>query len=426
MAHYELPYHKKTIDLDIPEKNVLYYRNITSMESETDNLKKLREALRINPLEKHIQGRRVCLIVEDATREVPLKDLLDATARPLQSASEINVIIATGTHEGENKGNYEIVESVKKTAVKNNWHIKNVTIHNCHSGNFLYMGQTKKYKNKIYANPEIENAEVFVTYSDMKNHYFAGYSNPLKNFLPGVCAYETVERNHALALLDASTFGHHPLHPDEKRRDNPLALDIWEGYKLIVGRRPVYVLTTITQKNQILWSSAGLLTDMLPQGIRMVDQLMSINIKKADYLIVSCGGYPNDESLYSAQRGLELSKNAVKKGGEILFLAACANGIGPQRSIENFYLPLKKRIDKILRCDVNEYKMYLHKTYKFARLIKQTKMIYVKSTLENKQISDIHLAPVDNAQKVVDFWLSQRKDCTINILTQGNKVAVHV
>ena len=48
----------------------------------------------------------------------------------------------------------------------------------------------------------------------MKTHYFAGYSNPIKNFVPGICAFETTEKNHSLALHPHSSFGLHPWHSD--------------------------------------------------------------------------------------------------------------------------------------------------------------------------------------------------------------------
>ena len=77
----------------------------------------------------------------------------------------------------------------------------------------FYLINFLRILNRIYINDESKDIDVFVTHSDMKNHYFAGYSNALKNFMPGICKYETIERNHALALKDNSTFGHHPLHP---------------------------------------------------------------------------------------------------------------------------------------------------------------------------------------------------------------------
>jgi len=160
MANYELPYHTSKILLDIPGKNVLFYRSVTLHSIENDNRRKLRESLAQESLKNFTAGRRVCLVIEDVTREVPLEDLLKATAGDLQSAAEIIVLIATGTHEGENRGNYKIVEAVRRTAVQKRWNLISVTIHNCHSDRFLFVGQTQTNKNKVYVNAVIERAEV--------------------------------------------------------------------------------------------------------------------------------------------------------------------------------------------------------------------------------------------------------------------------
>jgi nickel-dependent lactate racemase len=259
----------------------------------------------------------------------------------------------------------------------------------------------------------------------MKNHYFAGYSNAIKNFVPGICAYQTVERNHALSLRPESTFGHHPLHPDVTRRANPLAQDMWEAYQLVVNNRPVFVFATISMQQSLLWAGAGLLESTTSEGIRQVDNLMSVHIPVADKLIVSCGGYPNDESLYSAQRALELSKNGIRPGGEILFLAGCRNGIGPEKSIRNFYNPLKLPIPVVLQQYDQKYVMYAHKTYKFAQLISQMQAIHVVSRLSDLEIKDIHLSPCRDAQDLVDLWIDQDPTTRISIITEGNKYAVY-
>jgi nickel-dependent lactate racemase len=425
MAKYEIPYHKRILSLEIPEENVLFSSASAELSAETDNQLILRDALESFHLDKFVERRSVCLIVEDATRDVPLADLLISISSSLSRAESVSVLLATGTHDGEITANYLIVDRIKKVAADSKWPLNKIHIHNCHRDSMIHAGRTETLRNDIYVNAVIESAEIFVTLSDMKNHYFAGYSNALKNFIPGLCAYDTIERNHALAFDEKATFGHHPLHPDSRRRDNPLALDMWEGYQLIVRNRPVYVLATISQKNRILWSAAGSLPGVVMEGIRKVDALMSIQIKPADYLIVSCGGYPNDESLYSAQRALELNKNAVKAGGELLFLAACSEGIGPQKSVTNFYEPLTEGIEHIFKTYGKKYIMYAHKTYKFAQLIQRLNKIYVRSELEDKQIIDIHLNPVKDAQAVIDRWLRVKSDASINIITQGNKVAVY-
>jgi nickel-dependent lactate racemase len=185
------------------------------------------------------------------------------------------------------------------------------------------------------------------------------------------------------------------------------------------------VLATITKKRNILWSGAGLIREVMEKGILEVDRLMSMEVSEADKLIVSCGGYPNDESLYTAQRALELSKYGVKTGGDILFLAGCADGLGPQKSIKNFFEPLTDDIDSILTKLSDTYVMYSHKTYKFAKLIDQMSRIYLMSELSSELVQKIHLFPTDDPQILINQWLTQNPKVSIGIVTDGNKLALY-
>ena len=426
---FPIPYHKTILSVEIPETNLGYYIDLDTSASENENIESLQKALDSNGpdfLENFVRNKHVGWIIEDATRAVPIEDLLKVTGPYLKNAVNITLFLATGTHDGENEENYKIIDLVKKYREQFDFPLKKIIINNCHQDKFYLAGTTKTIKNKIYVNDQSRDVDVFLVFSDMKNHYFAGYSNPIKNFIPGICSYETIERNHALALKDVSTFGHHPLHPDPLRRDNPLAHDLWEAYQLICTGRPAFVLTTITKQNKILWAGSGLLEDVTTKGISKVDELMSTTVTPVDRLIVSCGGYPNDESLYTAQRALELSKNGISPGGEILFIAACANGIGPDKSIDNFFNPLKESIPQILSKYENKYVMYSHKTYKFARLIEKMNEIFVLSELAPELIESIHLSPVTNIQNIVDKWISQDPGTSIGIVTDGNKYAIHV
>jgi nickel-dependent lactate racemase len=313
---------------------------------------------------------------------------------------------------------------VQYYAERNELPLTKIHVHNCHDDQFQFAGNTAR-GNAVYFNRLAAAADIFITVSDFKNHYFAGYSNPVKCFLPGICKYETVERNHALALKDEARFGHHPLHADPSRRNNPLAADMVQGCNLITNGSPVYVVALLTSRDKIIWCETGLLEKVTPIAFHEVDKRMSIEMPVADRLIVSCGGAPNDESLYTSQRALELSKNAVRPGGEVLFMAACANGIGPQKSVTNFYEPLRESPEKILTHLNEKYVMYAHKTYKFARMIQQLRGIHMHSKLSEEQVRAIHLVPAPQPQSVVDSWLKENPDCTINVVLDGNKFAIH-
>jgi len=423
----KLKYDVKYIEFEIPEENIACYSDFKQPEkiasnhtilNETVNKKSVTESIHV------LKEKKVALLIEDSTRDVPNEDKLDFILPHLNNIQSLLVIIATGTHHSDTPENNAVKLMVEKKADQHNIKLKQVLIHDCYNQNYYYTGTTDS-QNDIWVNDIVSGIDAFVVFSDIKNHYFAGYSNPLKQFLPGICKFETIERNHALALKNNSTFGQHPLHYDKNRQNNPLAQDMLQAFKLIVNQRLVFVFATLSVQKRILWSTFGNLEEVSSDAFRQADKLMSIKVKKSDYIIVSSGGYPNDESLYHAQKALELSRNGLKQNGEILFIAGCQKGIGSEKSVENFYLPLRQEVDEIILQTNRQYKMFSHKSYKFAQLIKNTKAIYMYTGLDKNTVESIHLYKTSDVQNIVDSWLKTNKDASVNIFAEGNKVAVY-
>ena len=142
-------------------------------------------------------------------------------------------------------------------------------------------------------------------------------------------------------------------------------------------------------------------------------------------IVVSPGGYPQDKSLYHAQRAIELTKNAVIDGGQILFLAECRDGVAPESAIENFYNKLTAPIDDVIKSISGEYHLYEHKAYKFAELLKRVSRIRLYSKLDQDTVEAAHLESVKNPQAIIDEWIKEDPDVEIMVLDKGNKIAVY-
>jgi nickel-dependent lactate racemase len=425
----ELHYGKDILPLEIPEKNILAYRRPNSLasDSNTGNNKILLDAinefgiLRLSPI---FAGRQVGVIIEDATRSTPHAELLAVMLPFLRGSRFVQFLIATGSHEPDTAGNRKIIDGIHAMIADFDFPEYEIHASDCEKDEFIDAGVTSR-GTPVRVNERSARCEVFLVISDMKNHYFAGYSNPLKNFLPGICSFETIKRNHSLTLDERSTFGLHPLHPDHQRRNAPLAYDLWEGVQMILRRRPVLALAVISYQNQLQWAKIGALTETVSAGIQKVDELTSFTLPKADCMIVSPGGYPDDESLYTAQRALELTKNVINEGGEVLFLSHCENGIGPQKTMAHFYDLLAKPIPEVLKSIEAEYELYSHKAYKFARMIQQLRAIHVHSSLPDEAIEKIHLTPCRDPQALVNRWLAKNPSVKINIFDGANKLAIY-
>jgi nickel-dependent lactate racemase len=65
------------------------------------------------------------------------------------------------------------------------------------------------------------------------------------------------------------------------------------------------------------------------QSCAEAQDMMGIPIdKKADIVVVSCGGYPKDINLYQGVKSLINAAEAARDGGQIIFLAECREGGG--------------------------------------------------------------------------------------------------
>jgi nickel-dependent lactate racemase len=370
------------------------------------------------------RGRDVLFLIADSTRDEPHGDILDAGFSCLTDARSITVSITTGSHRADTPGNRRIVRDAHERAAARGLPEPRVVIHDCATATFTDHGTTSR-GNRVLLSDILDGAQVFLVATDMKHHYFAGYSNALKDFLPGVASFETIERNHRLALEPDATFGQHPLHRDASRHSNPVAEDMLEAYRMSVGKRPSHALATVTVDRRIAWARIGLLEEVSAECMDEVDRVASFSVEPTRHLVVSAGGAPQDDSLYLSQRGIELTRAAVADDAEILLLAECADGIADgENAYRNFYVELTRPLDQVLDNIRDGYRLYQHKAYKFAELMTRVRAIHLHSALPAEEVRAAHLHPAPDPQALVDRWIRDDPSCTIAFFDEANRMCV--
>jgi nickel-dependent lactate racemase len=421
-----LDYNSKTVSVEIPTTNLAGL--ITPRQDHADKARNafiLSETVNkdIGDFPRHIADRRLTVLLADATRDLPTEDCLGVIAPLLSKCAAVRFILCTGTHTAQTKENMALCKMIQKIWDQNHSGPVEVLIHDCRKARFLDTGVTSR-GTSVHCNAAIEDADVFLVFSDVKPHYFAGYSNPVKNFVPGICDYETARGNHRLTLDTASTFCAHPWHPNPAQQNQPLAADQVEAMEKIVKGRPVYALTTISSHQAIQWASFGPIRQVCQKAFAQADLWNLHTVKPVRRLIVSPGGFPNDMDLYIAQRALELTEQAILDGGEILFVSACRDGIGPDSSLEHFWNILIRPLDEIDLAMEGDYKLFSHKPWRFARLIRRLRKLWVYSEMPDDQIVAAHMTPVDNPQDIIDNWLKEDPSTKILVINGANKLAL--
>jgi nickel-dependent lactate racemase len=424
----KLRYGQGYVSLQIPKHNLAQVIQPQKTQASKDIPGTIRQALNAPKgltLQETVAKNHVCVLIEDGTRSEPHEIIIEELARQISDAKELTFIITTGSHETDSPRNREIAQAIHDSCQRHKLEPYHVIVHDGLKSSFRLIGKTRR-GTPVKVNQEALNKDAYIIAADMKNHYFAGYSNPVKNLLPGICHFSTIEANHGLALEPESTFGRHPLHPDPSRRTNPVAEDMLEATQLILGDHPTFVLATITSGPYILWASSGDLAKVSGEGFLKIDEAASFTVPRTDHIIVSPGGFPQDESLYNAQRGLELTKNAVNENGEILFLAECVKGVAPTPEARTFFFDrLTQPLPEVISSIQKEYKLYTHKAYKFAKLIQRVNNIHIHTKLPQSQVKAAHLKLAPNPQTVIDNWIKNNKDAQILAFDEANKIAIY-
>ena len=108
-----------------------------------------------------------------------------------------------------------------------------------------------------------------------------------------------------------------------------------------------------------------------------------------------------------------------------MFRAACPSGIGEKKTMENFYDRLTLPLDEVLKSIQSEYKLYSHKPYKFAQMIRRLRRIWMYSEIADDLVEAAHLHPTHDPQVIVDGWLAEQPDAKITIVDGANKIALY-
>jgi len=424
MKEIALSYGQGTITLQVPEKNFGGLYGPPPLPK-AKGFKLVKEALD-NPIGEKLENlskdKKVAVIVEDGTRDAPAWTLR-AVIQRLLDAKEVIFILATGMHKAVTDGNKKI-EDIIKMAAEGKIKQYSILAHDTQKATFVSCGRTS-FGNEVEVNAVANDCEIFVTVSDMKPHYFAGYSNPIKNFVPGICSFKTIEKNHSLAVAPEATFVNHPWHPVHK--NNPVAQDMIEAMNLILSGRPVFTLNFYSAKGRVYYAVAGEIRAATEKCIVEIDKIAGIKAESSRYVVVSPGGYPFDETLYNAQRALELTQNAVLDGGEVLFLSKNTLGIAEtEKANKEFFEPLTlKTLEQIIIDIENDFHVPAQKAYKVAKYFQRIGKLYLYTDYADKELlAKGRFLTADNPQAIIDEWIRQDPDAKILFFEGGAKIFV--
>lgn len=266
---------------------------------------------------------RVCLVVPDRTRALPLPTLLPSLFAALDAAGvapgRVTVVPASGLHRP-----MTLPELGGWTGLAPGGPAL-LAPHDADAPAVL-LGRTADGL-PVAAHPAAAHAAAILAVGRIVFHYLAGFGGGRKMLVPGVAARRTILAVHGRCLDPRPGAGRHAAARTGRLAGNPVHGAACAAAALFPPATGLHVL--LTPGGALHRADAG---DLVGDHARAAADYAAANEAvidaPLDAVVVSAGGHPTDRDLVQAHKALEAVAPVVKDGGTIVFVARCADGVG--------------------------------------------------------------------------------------------------
>ena len=426
MPVIKFPYGKEFLSLDIPEERfagtmVSQMHHYVAPKSPVELVNDaMAHPIGTPKLSVMAEGKKkVVLIASDHTRPVPSKCIVPQMLAEIREGSpdaDITILISTGCHrtttkeELINKFGPEIVEKEK------------IVIHDCDdTANLTYLGKLPSGGDLII-NRLAAEADLLVAEGFIEPHFFAGFSGGRKSILPGIASRKTVIYNHNGQFIDS------PRARTGIVDGNPIHNDML--YAARAARLAYVVNVVINSDKEAIFAVAGDVDLAHRVGREFLASQCQVPAKMTDIVISTNGGYPLDQNIYQAVKGMTAAEATVKEGGVIIMLSKSNDGHGGKVFYETFRdeKNLPRMMQKFVSTPPDETIIDQWQSQIFARLLMRATVIFI-SDAPDDMVSDLHMVPahsLEEALKKADEILAAKGICNAPVLAIPDGVSVMV
>jgi len=356
------------------------------------------------------RGGRVAISVCDITRAQPRRETLRAIIEEMPNvrAADITILIATGTHRINTPSELEAMlgaDIVRCCRVINHDSRERPSL--------VHVGATSTGA-PVWLNREWLNADIKITTGFVEPHFFAGFSGGPKMVAPGLAGLQTV-----LELHDARRIGH-PLATWGVTEGNPIHDDIREIARMTGVHFAVDV--TLNRAQQITAVFAGELfaEHRAACSVAKRDAMRELD-SPFDVVLTTNSGYPLDQNLYQAVKGMSAAAKVVKPGGTIVCAAECRDGLPAHGSYGQVLASRSSPQELLAMICAPGYSMPDQWQVQIQAQVQMKAKVLVKNSgLAADAIRAAHFDPIDDVEQAVTCALGAAGPAaTLCVLPQG-------
>lgn len=417
-----IPYHKSHLSIEIPDENfVCALEPAQQGEGMQGTQEEIVENALSNPigspkLEELVAGKkRMVIISSDHTRPVPSRVTMPILLKHIRAANpeiEITILIATGFHRPTT--HEELVDRYGEKIVNE----EHIVVHRAFDDEMADLG-TLPSGGKLLLNKVAIDTDLLISEGFIEPHFFAGFSGGRKSILPGIASGTTVMANHCSEFIAS----------DHARtgilEGNPIHKDML--YAAQQAKLAFILNVVINAKKEVIAAFAGDSVKAHEVGCEFVGKRAEIRKNPTDIVITTNGGYPLDQNIYQAVKGMTAAEANCKEGGVIIMVAACNDGHGGESFCKMLTEAPSPRalLDRFAKIPRNETNPDQWEAQILARILDKFTVILVTDMCDPQMIRGMHIQHAMNFDEALKkaFELKGPK-ATVSVIPDGVSVVV--
>ncbi|MCZ8511747.1 nickel-dependent lactate racemase [Paenibacillus filicis] len=407
-----LLYGKGVLPLEVPDHSVIIEPH--HLDGLQDDKQAVVDALRspigLRPLREMVKSTdKVAIVISDITRPTPNHKLVPWIIEELSHVPKENFVVINGTGTHRDQTQEEFVHMLGE------WVVDNIRVinHHCHNKDELVNVGHSQFGCDVYLNKEYVEADFRIVTGFIEPHFFAGFSGGPKGIMPGIAGIETILTFHNARMIGdpLSTWGNMVNNPlqDMTREINRMC-------------KPHFMLNvTLNKSKEITKVFAGELFEAHDQGCAFTKEHAMIQVEERfDVVITSNSGYPLDQNLYQAVKGMSAAHKIVKEGGTIICASECSDGI-PNHGNYAEILQMRRTPQEILEM-INNHTFQKFDQWQVQKqaVIQVWADVYMYSSLPDEDVKKAMLHSTNDIEATLEVLkMKYGNDMTVAVLPLG-------
>ena len=413
MKKIHLQYGQEGLEITLPSERVTVVepRFVPGLPDEAAAFQEaVRQPIQSRPLRELIAAEdRVAIVIADLTRPLPSDRLLPWLLEEIAHVPDEQVVILNGT--GSHRINTpEELERMVGAEILRRYRVVN---HNSHDRSTMAVAGRAPGGREVLLQRDYVEADKRIVLGFIEPHFMAGFSGGYKGIFPAIADIDSIIHYHRAEVIGD------PRSTWAILEGNPTQEQIRFYGSLI----PVdfCINVTLNRRREITRFFCGEVIAAHEAGCRFSKETAMIACAEPFPIVVTTNsGYPLDQNLYQAVKGMSAAAQIITPGGLILAASRCNDGFPDHGNFKKllFEHPTPEAILETVLAP--GFLLFDQWEAQLLAMIRRQARVGLYSELSPDEVRRAHLEPIEDLSAAVAAELARiGSDAPIAVLPEG-------